>query len=176
MEGCFVQDSLSTGWPATAANPGATHSGHLGSARHQCLEPATSRPVQGTVIEHCTALLPNCCTAPCQRQPSASPTAGSTPARPAATKSGRLADPIWACTPVATGACPGRVEGRMAQWSGGSPPLARTPAMNRLNPRKLLLSKWTAAHPAKPREAFSGHRIVPATSKARCWKSNCRRC
>ena len=34
----------------------------------------------------------------------------------------------------------------MVKWSGGCAPLARTPAMNRINPRKLLLSKWTAAH------------------------------
>ena len=32
--------------------------------------------------------------------------------------------------------------------------LARTPAMNRINPRKLLLSKWTAAHPQNREKHF----------------------
>ena len=42
----------------------------------------------------------------------------------------------------------------MAEWSGGCTPLARTPAMNRINPRKLLLSKWTAAHPQNREKDF----------------------
>lgn len=42
----------------------------------------------------------------------------------------------------------------MAEWSGGCTPLAGTPQMNRLNPRKLLLSKWTAAHPLNREKHF----------------------
>lgn len=42
----------------------------------------------------------------------------------------------------------------MVEWSGGCAPLARTPAMNRINPRKLLLSKWTAAHPQNHEKHF----------------------
>ena len=42
----------------------------------------------------------------------------------------------------------------MVEWSGGCASLARTPAMNRINPRKLLLSKWTAAHPQNREKHF----------------------
>ena len=42
----------------------------------------------------------------------------------------------------------------MAQWPGSRATLDRTPAMNRLNPAKLLLSKWTAAHPRNKEKHF----------------------
>lgn len=42
----------------------------------------------------------------------------------------------------------------MAQRPGSRPPLARAPAVNRLNPNKLLLSKWTAAHPQNREKHF----------------------
>nr|WP_246883210.1 TIGR02450 family Trp-rich protein [Pseudomonas protegens] len=42
----------------------------------------------------------------------------------------------------------------MAQWPGSRTPFAREPAVNRLNPRKLLLSKWTAAHPQRREKHF----------------------
>lgn len=42
----------------------------------------------------------------------------------------------------------------MAQRSGSSPPFTGTPELNRLNPRKLLLSKWTAAKPLNREKHF----------------------
>lgn len=42
----------------------------------------------------------------------------------------------------------------MAQRPGGGAALARTPEVNRLTPRKLLLSKWTAAHPRNREKHF----------------------
>jgi tryptophan-rich hypothetical protein len=47
---------------------------------------------------------------------------------------------------------PGR--GGMAEWSGSRAASAGTPQMNRLNPRKLLLSKWTAAAPQNREKHF----------------------
>ena len=42
----------------------------------------------------------------------------------------------------------------MAQRSGSSAPVTGTPELNRLNPRKLLLSKWTAAKPLNREKHF----------------------
>jgi tryptophan-rich hypothetical protein len=42
----------------------------------------------------------------------------------------------------------------MVQRPGGGTSIARTLEMNRLNPRKLLLSKWTAAHPQHREKHF----------------------
>nr|WP_218170399.1 TIGR02450 family Trp-rich protein [Pseudomonas gingeri] len=42
----------------------------------------------------------------------------------------------------------------MAQRPGSRPPAAGTPGVNRINPRKLLLSKWTAARPQNREKHF----------------------
>jgi tryptophan-rich hypothetical protein len=42
----------------------------------------------------------------------------------------------------------------MAQWSGSGATLAGAFELNRLNPRKLLLSKWTAAQPLNREKHF----------------------
>ena len=42
----------------------------------------------------------------------------------------------------------------MAQWPGSRATLDGTPALNRINPAKLLLSKWTAARPRNKEKHF----------------------
>nr|WP_279653435.1 TIGR02450 family Trp-rich protein [Pseudomonas morbosilactucae] len=42
----------------------------------------------------------------------------------------------------------------MAERPGSRAPTPREPAVNRLNPRKLLLSKWTAARPQNREKHF----------------------